>query len=91
MCSRWKVCERGVSRKITDDCKIFWIEEFEVGDRRRCIAPYGGCVSEYRADQHKVCQYCQCDHSDAGYRARYTGFVICNVIAYCGDRGRVAK
>jgi hypothetical protein len=21
--------------------------------RRRCIAPYGGCVSEYRADQYK--------------------------------------
>jgi hypothetical protein len=46
------VCEGGASRIITSDSKTFRLENLKLTVvRRRCIAPDGGCVGEYRADQ----------------------------------------
>jgi hypothetical protein len=46
------VCDGGAPRIITNDSKTFRLENLKltvVG--RRCIAPDGDCVGEYRADQ----------------------------------------
>jgi len=46
------VCDRGASGIITNDSKTFGLKNLKltiVG--RRCIAPDGGSVGEYRTDQ----------------------------------------
>ena len=46
------MCDRGASGIITNDSKTFGLKNLKltiVG--RRCIAPDGGSVGEYRTDQ----------------------------------------
>jgi len=46
------VCDGGASRKVTNDCKTFRLENLKLTVvSRRCIAPDGGSVGEYRVDQ----------------------------------------
>ena len=46
------VCDRGASGIITNDSKTFGLKNLKVTIvRRRCIAPDGGSVGEYRTDQ----------------------------------------
>ena len=46
------MCEGGAFRIIASDSKTFRLENLKLTVvRRRCIAPGGGSVGEYRADQ----------------------------------------
>jgi len=46
------VCDRGASVIITNDSKTFGLKNWKLTIvRRRCIAPDGGSVGEYRTDQ----------------------------------------
>jgi hypothetical protein len=46
------VCDRGACGIITNDSKTFGFKNLKLTlFRRRCIAPNGGSVDEYRTDQ----------------------------------------
>ena len=46
------MCDGGASRIITNDTKTLRLKNLKLTVvSRRCIAPDGGCVGEYRADQ----------------------------------------
>ena len=46
------MCDRGASGIITNDSKTFGLKNLKLAIvRRRCIAPDGGSVGEYRTDQ----------------------------------------
>jgi len=46
------VCDGGASRIIANDSKTFGLKNLKLTVvSRRCIAPDGGSVGEYRADQ----------------------------------------
>jgi len=45
------VCDEGASRIITNDSKTFRLENLKLTVvSRRCIAPDGGGIGEYRVD-----------------------------------------
>jgi hypothetical protein len=47
-----KVCDGGAFRIITNDSKTFRLENLKLTVvSRRCIAPAGGGIGEYRANQ----------------------------------------
>ena len=46
------MCDGGASRIITNDSKTFRLKNLKLTVvSRRCIAPDGGSIGEYRADQ----------------------------------------
>jgi hypothetical protein len=46
------VCDGGASRIITNDSETFGLNSLKLTVvRRRCVAPDGGGVDEYRANQ----------------------------------------